>query len=405
MTRTSSLLSFCESEQGWLLETIEALVRLESPTPDKAAVDRCGAELAARLEAIGARVERLPRERAGDHLRAEFPSIPPDERVAASLGTDVASNGPGTKQVLLLGHFDTVWPVGQLARMPFEARAGRLSGPGVFDMKAGIALGMLAVRALQAVAPQRGLRLVMLWTTDEEMGSETSREAIEEEARRSAAVLVLEPSLPGGGLKTARKGCGHYEVSVAGIASHAGLDPERGASAVAELAHQILRINALQDLARGIHVNVVKAQGGLQSNVIPEHAHALVDIRVPTLAAWHDVACAFEGLAPFDARTRIACSGALNRPPLERSAAVVQLYEEARQVGTELGLVVEEGSTGGGSDGNFTAALGVPTLDGLGAVGSGAHALDEHIVIDTLARRAALLAGLLARLDVTSAAS
>jgi glutamate carboxypeptidase len=408
------LLSFCESEQGWLLDTIEALVRLESPTPDKAAVDRCGAELAARLEAIGARVERLPRERAGDHLRAEFPSTPlgtgpstpPHEGVAgALLGAGIRSDGAGMGQILLLGHFDTVWPVGQLARMPFEARDGRLCGPGVFDMKAGIALGMLAVRALQASTLRRGLRIVMLWTTDEEMGSETSREAIEEEARRSAAVLVLEPSLPGGGLKTARKGCGHYEVSVTGIASHAGLDPERGASAVAELAHQIPRINALQDLARGIHVNVVKVQGGLQSNVIPEHAHALVDIRVPTLAAWHDVACAFEGLAPLDARTRIACNGALNRPPLERSAAVVQLYEEARQVASELGLVLEEGATGGGSDGNFTAALGVPTLDGLGAVGGGAHALDEHVVIDALARRAALLAGLLAHLDAASTAS
>jgi glutamate carboxypeptidase len=391
MPPASSLLAFCESERAWLLDTIEALVRLESPTPDKAAVDRCGTELAARLEAIGARVERLPRERAGDHLRAEFPSTP--------LGTD-----EGARQILVLGHFDTVWPVGQLARMPFEARGNRLFGPGIFDMKAGVALAMLAVRAVRVAAPLHG-RIVMLWTTDEEMGSGTSREVIEEEARRSAAVLVLEPSLPGGAVKTARKGCGHYEVAITGIASHAGLEPERGASAVAELAHQILRINALQDLARGVHVNVVKVQGGLQSNVIPEHAHALVDVRVPTLAAWHELACAFERLAPLDERTRIACRGELNRPPLERSAAVVRLYEEARRLAAELGLDLAEGATGGGSDGNFTAALGVPTLDGLGAVGGGAHALDEHIIVEALAPRAALIAGLLARLDAAPGAA
>ncbi|HEY7790966.1 MAG TPA: M20 family metallopeptidase [Vicinamibacterales bacterium] len=376
------LLSFCTAEQPWLLDTIEALARLESPTTEKTAVDRCGAELAARLRAIGAAVTLLPRERAGDLVRAE-----------------ITPQAPSAAPILILGHFDTVWPVGQLARMPCEVHDGRLSGPGVFDMKAGIALAMLAVRALQMLVPDRRRPIVMLWTTDEEVGSASSREVLEDEARQSAAVLVLEPSLPGGAVKTARKGCGHFEVAVTGVAAHAGLEPLRGASAVAELAHQILRINAFQDLERGVHVNVVRANGGLQSNVIPEHAHALVDVRVPTSQAWGELAASFAELKPIDFRTSLDCRGVLNRPPLERTPAVVELFETARAVAGDLGLTLGEGETGGGSDGNFTAALGVPTLDGLGAVGAGAHALDEHVLVDALAPRAALIAGLLARLD------
>src|SRR5262245_2704837 len=219
MSTIISLRDFCRDEQPWLLETIEALVSLESPTTDKASVDRCGRSLAGRLEAIGGRVSRLPRTDRGDHLLAEF--------------------GCGTSQILLLGHFDTVWPVGQLERMPLIRSNGRLHGPGIFDMKAGIAAGMLATRALVETGAPLVRRIVMLWTTDEEIGSGTSCQAIEEEARRSEAVLVLEPSLPGGALKTARKGCGTYELVVRGIAAHAGIDPDSGASAVHELAHQI----------------------------------------------------------------------------------------------------------------------------------------------------------------------
>ena len=379
----TALRRFCESERAWLVETTAALVRLESPTTDKAAVDRCGCELASRLEAIGGRVTRLSRADRGDHLLAEFPS--------RSLGT----GGCGSSQILLLGHFDTVWPVGQLERMPLVERDGRLHGPGIFDMKAGIAIGMLAVRALLETGAPLTRRIVMLWTTDEEVGSASSRQAIEDEARRSDAVLVLEPSLAGGALKTSRKGCGGYEVLVRGVSSHAGVDPAKGASAIHELAHQVVRIQALQDLARGVSVNVTTIQGGSRTNVIPDEARAFVDVRVPTMADAEAVDRALHALEPVDSRTQLAVSGGVDRPPMERSAAVARLYDQAREIARELGEDLAEGGTGGGSDGNFTAALGVPTLDGLGAIGEGAHALHEHVELSALPDRAALIAGLL----------
>jgi glutamate carboxypeptidase len=323
-------------------------------------------------------VTRLPRSECGDHLLAEF--------------------GCGSSQILLLGHFDTVWPVGQLDRMPLTRSGGRLHGPGVFDMKAGIAMAMLATRALLEAGPALAHRIVMLWTTDEETGSASSRAAIEDEARRSRAVLVLEPSLPGGAVKTARKGCGIYRVKVRGVAAHAGIEPQKGASAVHELAHQILRVNALQDLARGISVNVAQVSGGVRLNVIPDEAHATVDVRVPTAAAAAEIDAAFRALRAVDERTTVEASGGIDRPPLERTGLVERLYNVARDVARELGQDLAEGSTGGGSDGNFTAALGIPTLDGLGAIGDGAHALHEYVDIETLPDRAALLAGLITRI-------
>jgi len=379
MSTIISLRDFCRDEQLWLLETIEALVSLESPTTDKAAVDRCGRALAARLEAIGGRVSRLPRVDRGDHLLAEF--------------------GCGTSQILLLGHFDTVWPVGQLERMPLVRSNGRLHGPGVFDMKAGIAIGMLATRALLETGVSLSRRIVMLWTTDEEVGSATSRAAIEEEAGRSDAVLVLEPSLPGGAVKTARKGCGEYELRVRGVAAHAGIDPSKGASAIHELARQIVLVQKLQDLDRGISVNVGTISGGTRTNVVAEEARAVVDVRAPTQVDAARVDAAFRALKPVDERTAVSVTGGLDRPPLERTAQVARLYQQASEVGRELGQALREGSTGGGSDGNFTAALGVATLDGLGAVGDGAHALHEHVEIESLADRAALVAGLIATLE------
>lgn len=372
------LLAFCEGQLPWLLETIEALVRLESPTTDKAAVDRCGRELARRLTELGGRVERLPREHTGDHLLVEF--------------------GCGTSQILLLGHVDTVWPVGQLERMPCETVNGYLRGPGVFDMKAGIGLGMLAVRALLETEGPVRHRIVMLWTTDEEMGSRSSRAVIEEETRKSEAVLVLEPSLPGGAVKTSRKGCGEFHVVVRGVAAHAGIDPGRGASAIHELARQIGVIERLQDLDRGISINVGRISGGGRINVVADEATADVDARAPTLEDARRIERALAGLRPQSPGTSIVVSGGFERPPLERTPKVVELYQLARGVAAELGRDLQEGTTGGGSDGNFTAALGVPTLDGLGAVGDGAHALDERVEIASLPWRAALLAGLMARL-------
>ncbi len=369
-------LSFAESEREWLLEQVEALVRLESPSTDKPAVDRCGNELAARLTALGGKVDRFPQRERGDHVRAEFDG--------------------GGQPILLLGHFDTVWSVGQLERMPFRTKDGRLYGPGIFDMKAGISVAMQAVRALHAVADTQTIpRIVMLWTSDEEVGSGTSRAIIETEAIRSRAVLVLEPSLPGGGAKTRRKGCGDFVLTVHGISAHAGIDPGKGANAIHELAHQIVAIQALQDLDRGVSVNVNVISGGTRTNVIPEEARAAIDARAPTAADAERIQRALTSLTSYIPGTSLELSGGFGRPPLERTRQVVRLYEKARTVAARLGHELLEGGSGGGSDGNFTAALGVPTLDGLGPEGEGAHALHEHVVISNLAWRAGFLAALL----------
>ena len=372
------LLAYCHTERAWQLETLKALVRLESPSTDKAAVDRCGAELAATMQSLGGRVTSLPQTDRGDHLKAEFGS-------------------GGARPVLLLGHFDTVWNIGTLARMPLHEENGCLFGPGVFDMKSGIATALAAVRALShvkgALPP-----VIMLWTTDEEIGSHTSRAAIEAEARRSAAVLVLEPSLPGGAMKTARKGCGEFEMVVRGVSAHAGIDPRKGASATHELAHQIVALQELQEPERGVSINVGVISGGTRGNVVAEEARATIDVRVPTLADAGRLERALLALRPRLSNTSLHVSGAVGRPPLERSGAVVRLARIAQDVARTLGRELGEGSTGGGSDGNFTAAIGVPTLDGLGPAGDGAHAHHEHVVLEDLPWRAAFLGALLIRL-------
>jgi glutamate carboxypeptidase len=373
------ILRFCEAEQRWLLDTISTLVEAESPSDDKAAVDACGRLLAARLEECGARVTRMEHSTAGDPLRAEW--------------------GSGNRQLLLLGHFDTVWSVGQLAAMPLREEPDRMYGPGVFDMKAGIALGMQAVRALRARRMMPACRIVMLLTTDEEVGSKASRATIEAEARQSDAVLVLEPSLPGGAAKTSRKGCGEYELIVRGRAAHAGIEPGKGANAIRELALQIARLDAIQDVERGVTLSVGVISGGTRANVVPDRAQATVDVRVQTLADAANVDAALHRLTPELPGTSLELRGAIDRPPLERTDTVVRVYQTARQVAAELGHGLAEGSTGGGSDGNFTAALGIPTLDGLGAIGDGAHAVHEHVSVPDLPWRAALIAGLLTRLS------
>jgi glutamate carboxypeptidase len=357
---------------------VERLVRLESPSTDKAAVDRCGAAVAQMLREAGGTVSSLPQTERGDHVRAEFPG--------------------GPARVLVLGHFDTVWEVGRIRSMPLREEDGRLYGPGVYDMKASIAVAAHAMRTLRersASVP----RVVMLFTTDEEIGSGTSRVAIEDAARDSDAVLVLEPSLPGGAAKTQRKGCGEFTITARGVSAHAGIDPRKGASAIHELAHQIRSLEALQDLERGISVNVGVIRGGTRGNVIAEQATAVVDVRVPTMSDAARVETAIRALAPINPAVTIEVHGGVERPPLERTAGVARLYEQARQVAGSLGHDLEEGGTGGGSDGNFTAALGVPTLDGLGPRGDGAHALHEHVVLADLAWRAAFLAALLCRLN------
>lgn len=330
------------------------------------------------MTTLGGRVTPIAAPGAGDHLRAEF--------------------GTGQSQVLVLGHFDTVWPVGQLERMPVRREDGRLYGPGTFDMKAGIAQALLAVRAVIDTNRPWPHRLVMLWTTDEEIGSTTSRALIEAEARRSRAVLVLEPSLPGGALKTARKGVGEFHVRATGIAAHAGVDPTRGASAIHELAWQVTRLSELTDLANGVTVNVGRISGGSRSNVVAELAEAVVDVRIPTAADAARVTSAITQRVARDSRVTLEVTGGINRPPLERTAQVVGLFNLASAIAADMGRTLSEGATGGGSDGNFTAALGIPTLDGLGAEGDGAHALHEHVLVESLAFRSALVAGLVLNL-------
>ena len=353
---------------------LESLVRLESPSGDVEALGRCGAAIAAEMTALGARVTTHASP-AGDHLRGEW--------------------GRGASQVLLLGHYDTVWPVGQLARMPLRRDEERLSGPGAFDMKGGIVIALLALRALVDCGARPAHRVVMLWTTDEEVGSLTSRSLIEKEARNSRAVLVLEPALPGGAVKTARKGVGDFVVRATGVAAHAGIDPAAGASAVHELARQVGVLAAMTDPARGISVNVGTISGGSRSNVVAEHAEAHVDVRISTMADADRVTAAVTGLTARDPRVRLEVTGGINRPPFERTPAVAGLFALAEGIAAELGRMLGEGATGGASDGNFTGALGVPTLDGLGPEGQGAHALDEHVLLEPLAFRAALVAGLL----------
>lgn len=378
-----TLLDYCLANHDWMLELIEALVAIESPSDDPAAVNRCGAELARRLESMGGTITRISSATAGDHVRAAF--------------------GQGPRQILLLGHFDTVWPVGQLAQMPLRREGGRLHGPGVFDMKAGIALAMLATRAVLERGGLDACQAVMLWTTDEEIGSRTSRALVETEASRSDAVLVFEPSLAGGALKTSRKGVGQFEMIARGVSAHAGLDPGKGVSAVRELARQILAIDELQDPANGITVTVGLIQGGTRVNVVPAEARATIDARANTRADAERIERTMKALKPQLSGARLEVTGGFERPPLERTEAVVRLFAEAKAAAAEIGINLEEGSAGGGSDGNLTAAIGIPTLDGFGAIGDGAHAIHEHIEIDALVPRAATIAGVIGRLAAGSA--
>ncbi|HTL45728.1 MAG TPA: M20 family metallopeptidase [Vicinamibacterales bacterium] len=371
------LRDYCEIHLTEILADTEAFARRESPSTDKGAVDRCGEDIAARCRAAGAEIRWLRREDRGNHILASWPGHEP--------------------AILLLGHFDTVWPLHTIAEMPVARDGDRLTGPGVFDMKAGIAVALAAMRALKA-NDMRHPAIRMLWTTDEEIGSATSRGDIEAFARLSRAVLVLEPSLPGGALKTARKGCGQYDLIVDGVAAHAGLDPAKGVSAIHELATQIREIEQLTDLSTGVTVNVGIVEGGTRPNVVAARARAVIDARALTVADAERVDHVLRRLQPMRAGARLTLQGGFERPPMERSPEIERLFELARDVAGELGRTLEEGSAGGGSDGNFTAALGVPTLDGLGAVGDGAHASHEHVIVSELPWRAALVAGLLSRL-------
>jgi glutamate carboxypeptidase len=369
-------LAFCQQHQAEMMSLLRRMVEIESPSDDKAAVDSMGAFLAQVFERLGGKVTFYPQKEAGNHLKAEFA-------------------GDASKPVLLLGHFDTVWSMGTLAKMPFRMEAGRAFGPGVYDMKAGITMMIFALRALKE-SGQAHRPVTVLLDTDEEVGSTTGRPVVEAVAKECEAVLVLEPSQgPKGHLKTSRKGVGDVTLRVRGRASHSGVDFEKGRSAIVELARQLLEVVKFTDLSRGITVNPGVVQGGTRSNVIAAEAWAEVDLRIAHAADALELERKFAALKPFDPECSIEISGGINRPPMERTEGTVRLFKIAQEIGRSMGMAVDESSTGGGSDGNFTSALGVPTLDGLGALGEGAHAANESIVIEELFARTALLAGLI----------
>ena len=377
------LLSFAQARQKALIATLRSFVECESPSDEPVAVNRF-VELVADTVAGHAKVRTLHGGRFGRILICEM-SLPGRRK---------------SGQILALGHSDTVWPMGTLRTMPFRNADGRLWGPGVLDMKAGIAFFLTAAEALRELDVPVASKVLLQLNPDEEVGSEASREITEKNARQSKAVLVLEPGTGlKGKLKTARKGVGDFTLKVTGRASHAGVDFQAGASAVLELARQINHIASFTRLDKGITVNPGVMRGGTRSNVVAAEATAEIDIRVLKLRDAPALESRFRRLKPFDKRCTLEVTGGLNRPPMERSAGIVRLFRLAQQLGREIGVELEESLTGGGSDGNFTAALGVPTLDGLGAVGEGAHAVNESILIDRIADRTALLAKLIAAIE------
>ncbi len=363
-----------------MLACLEDWVGCESPSLDKSAVDRMSERVAQSFAAAGDfQMQRLPASACGD-------------------GLDLFASGadPSLPELLILGHCDTVYPIGTLAHQPFRVSDRLAWGPGVMDMKAGLVSALFAWRALAATAlrPRRGIRF--LFTGDEEIGSRASRGWIEDRARRACAVLVLEPGLGlEGHLKTARKGIASYTLRARGRAAHAGVDFESGASAIVELARRIVEIAAWSDPARGVSLNPGVISGGTRSNVVAAAAEVECDLRAWQPADLESLDRRLRGLVSGDPRVSLEITGGINRPPMPRTPAIASLFAAARALALPLGLAIEESATGGGSDGNFTAALGVPTLDGLGVAGAGAHSPQEHCRLDTWPPRTALLACLL----------
>jgi glutamate carboxypeptidase len=377
-----SLLDWLRPRERAMTRLLGQFVRAESPSFDKAAVDRFGRIVAAEWKRRGAIVTLLRERERGDHVRAEL--RPRGNRRAS--------------QILVLGHLDTVYDAGTITRMPFRVSQGRAWGPGTFDMKGGLVIALFAVDALASLNCLPEKRIVFLWTSDEEIGSGSSKAAIEREAKRSDAVLVLEPAAGiDGRVKTGRKGVGEIELIVTGRAAHAGLNPESGVNAIEEIALQIARISRWNQPRRGISVNAGVIEGGTRTNVIADRSRTLVDLRASRVRDMRALEQKFRGLRPILTGAKLEVRGGFNRPPMERKMSAA-LYGKARALAKEIGMTLGEAFAGGGSDGNFTAAIGVPTLDGLGAMGENAHSPRENIVVRSLPERAALLAGLLATL-------
>jgi len=378
MSDRNPLLEAVNSQSAWLATTLRDLVLIESPSDNKPTVDEAVRLVASLAAGLGGHVKLHRHKYFGDVLEARF--------------------GPARsrrKPILLLGHLDTVWPLGTLRTMPWRKRDGRFFGPGVLDMKSGVAMALAAIRALSQLGVSRPITLLL--NPDEEVGSPVSRPITERLALASQAVLVLEPA-QGLACKTARKGVGDYRLLVTGVASHSGVDFASGHSAILELARLLQTVAGFTDLRRGLTVNPGVISGGTRANVVAQHAFADIDVRIARASDAARVEKLFRSLRCADPGCKLEISGGINRPPMERKPGTVALYKQARKLAAELGFQLDEAASGGGSDGNFTAALGVPTLDGLGAVGEGAHAAHESILIDHLISRTALLAALLANL-------
>jgi glutamate carboxypeptidase len=370
-----------------MLSLLRQFVVAESPSFEKVPMDRCCAVIAKAWRQLnGARIERIAQKPTAQNQRGDHLHI-----------TWAPARTRPTGQLLVLGHYDTVYSSGTLRKMPFRISAGKAYGPGTFDMKAGIVQALFAAQALQRLpaGQQPRKRIVFLWTSDEEIGSESSRKLIETEARRSDAVFVLEPSYgPRGALKTQRKGVGEAELVVRGRSSHAGLAPQDGINAIHEISRQIARLESWNDLRRGVTISAGTIEGGTRTNVIPEIARVQLDLRATTIADMRKLERRLHTLRPELKGARLEISGGFSRAPLERKMSAA-LFARAKTLASEIGFSLDECAVGGGSDGNFTAAAGIPTLDGLGAVGDGAHSTHEHIITKTMPQRAALLAALL----------
>jgi glutamate carboxypeptidase len=358
-----------------MTELLRTLVEMESPSTEKKAIDRLGGFVAEQMAGLGAAVQRLAQASAGDHWIGQW--------------------GSGGGGFLLLAHLDTVYPLGTLASMPWREEDGRAYGPGVLDMKASVAMALTAIEALRQAGRLPDRRLTLLCTSDEEVGSRSSRGLIERLAAEHDLTLCLEPSLPDGALKTQRKGVGVFYLETRGRAAHAGAEPEKGINAIVEMAHQVLRVSELGDGLRGTTLNVGVVQGGTRSNVVPDVCRARVDLRADTAEEAARVQRAMASLAPVLAGATISVEGGLNRPPMPRTAPIARAFEQAKAIGARLGLQLREGATGGGSDANFLAPLDLPVLDGLGAVGESAHSEREQLLVQSLVERAALLAALI----------
>jgi glutamate carboxypeptidase len=370
------LLRWTRARQDEMARLLAEIVGIESPSDHPPGVAALAGRLAAPLRELGLDVEQVPVPQAGPILRA---------RTAGA-----------KRPVMLLGHLDTVWPVGTTARRPARVDGEVLRGPGCYDMKGGLVVALFALRALQAAG--RRVPVTVFFTPLEEVDCEPYRAVMEAEMKASSAVLDFEPAWPGGAVKTARKGSGSYLLTAHGIASHAGADLSRGANAILELARKCLEVSALTDVARGVSANVGVIRGGLRPNVVPDLASAEFDVRFPTIADGEALDASVRALSPDDPRVRLSLEGGLHYPPLERTSEVARVYAAAREVAREMGMDLPEVATGGASEVSFAGALGLPALDGLGPDGDGAHALDEHVLLPSLPTRAALTAGLLLRL-------